>query len=226
MSQDTRFVIRLILGFVFIAGFLFVSAGTIRWPEAWAYLILQFGFSIGIGLWLRKNDPELLKDRMDVMKKTVRRWDKALQLSMMPFFLALLLIPGWEVVRHKLTAIPIQIKLVGFFALTLSLVMLFFVMRENTFLSRVVEIQKEKEHHVITTGPYKYVRHPMYVSVFVMFFAIPLALGSLYGMIPAFFLAVFLIIRTVFEDRILHKELEGYPEYAQKTRYRIFPGIW
>jgi protein-S-isoprenylcysteine O-methyltransferase Ste14 len=226
MSQDTRIVIRLILGFIFISAFLFVPAGTIRWIEAWIYIIIQFSASISIGLWLRKNDPELLKDRMEVMKKTVRGWDKALQLSMTPFFIALLVIPGLEVVRYNWTYIPTEMKLVGFIALFLSLTIFFLVIRENTILSRVVEIQQDKGHRVIMTGPYKYIRHPMYVAVCVMFFAIPLALGSLYGMIPAFFLAVALIIRTFFEDKILHKELDGYVEYAKKTRYRLLPGIW
>jgi len=227
MSQDTRLVIRLILGFILFSAFLFVPAGTIRWTEAWIYIIFQFSASISIGLWLRKNDPELLKDRMEVMKKTVRGWDKALQLSMTPFFIALLVIPGLEVVRYNGTYIPIEMKLVGYIVLILSLTIFFLVIRENTFLSRVVEIQQDKGHRVITTGPYKYIRHPMYyVAVLVMFFAIPLALGSLYGMIPAFFLAVAIIIRTFFEDKILHKELDGYVEYAKITRYRLLPGIW
>jgi protein-S-isoprenylcysteine O-methyltransferase Ste14 len=89
-----------------------------------------------------------------------------------------------------------------------------------------VEIQEDKGHHVITTGPYRLVRHPMYVGVITLFFAIPLALGSLYGLLPGVGLAIAIIIRTYLEDKTLHKELPGYPEYSRKTRYRLLPGIW
>lgn len=83
-------------------------------------------------------------------------------------------------------------------------------MKENTYLSRIVEVQKERGHSVITTGPYKYVRHPMYVGVIIMFFFTPLALGSIYGLIPALLLIVLIVIRTYKEDRMLHRELQGY----------------
>ena len=99
-------------------------------------------------------------------------------------------------------------------------------MKENTYLSRIVEIQKERGHSVITTGPYKYVRHPMYVGVIIMFFFTPLALGSIYGLIPALLLIGLIVIRTYKEDKMLHRELQGYREYAEKTPYRLLPGIW
>ncbi len=99
-------------------------------------------------------------------------------------------------------------------------------MKENTYLSRTVEIQKERGHRVITTGPYKYVRHPMYIGVIMMFFCTSLALGSLFGLIPAFLLTILIIIRTNNEDKMLHKELQGYKEYARKTRYRLLPSVW
>ena len=99
-------------------------------------------------------------------------------------------------------------------------------MRENTFLSRIVEIQKERGHRVITTGPYQYVRHPMYFGVIVLFFCIPVALGSLWSLIPSAALTLLVLIRTVLEEKTLHEELEGYNSYAEKVRYKIVPGIW
>jgi protein-S-isoprenylcysteine O-methyltransferase Ste14 len=99
-------------------------------------------------------------------------------------------------------------------------------MRENTYLSRVVEVQKEKGHKVITTGPYKYVRHPMYVAVILLYFSIPLALSSLIALIPSSLLAIIIIIRTHLEDRTLHKELLGYEEYGKKVKYKLLPGVW
>jgi protein-S-isoprenylcysteine O-methyltransferase Ste14 len=79
---------------------------------------------------------------------------------------------------------------------------------------------------VITTGPYAIVRHPMYSAAIVLSLAMPVALGSRFGLIPAAFMVALFIVRTVFEDRMLHTELQGYPEYAGKTRYRLIPGAW
>jgi len=99
-------------------------------------------------------------------------------------------------------------------------------MKENTFLSRHVEIQKDRGHKVITTRPYGFVRHPMYIGATILMLCLPVALGSLYALIPAVFFVIFIIIRTVLEDKTLHKELEGYAEYAKKTKYRLLPGVW
>jgi protein-S-isoprenylcysteine O-methyltransferase Ste14 len=226
MSLDARVILRVILGFVFMCVFLFVPAGTIRWTEAWIYIVMQFSFSISISIWLRKRNPELLKDRLALMKRSAKGWDKVLMLSTTPFFFALLIIPGLDAVRYQWSYVSGEVKLTAFIVMFFALLSFFIVLRENTFLSRVVEIQEDKGHHVITTGPYRLVRHPMYVGVITLFFAIPLALGSLYGLLPGVGLAIAIIIRTYLEDKTLHKELPGYPEYSRKTRYRLLPGIW
>ena len=93
-------------------------------------------------------------------------------------------------------------------------------------VSRVGEKQKEQQHILITTGPYKYVRHPIYVGLIPYLVCLPIALGSLYGLIPVAFLVIGLIIRIHLEDKTLHKELPGYKEYAKKTKYRLLLGIW
>ena len=99
-------------------------------------------------------------------------------------------------------------------------------MRENTFLSQVVKIDTKRQHEVITTGPYALVRHPMYTAIIVLIFSVPTALGSRYGLIPAFVLAWLLILRTYLEDRTLQTELPNYSDYVKRTNYRLIPGIW
>jgi len=89
-----------------------------------------------------------------------------------------------------------------------------------------VDIMAERGHKVITTDPYKYIRHPMYAATIVLFFCLPIALGSFYTLIPGVLLTVTMVIRAHLEDKTLHRELEGYVDYAQKTKYRLFPGIW
>ena len=99
-------------------------------------------------------------------------------------------------------------------------------MQTNTYLAQVVKIDKQRNHQVITTGPYALVRHPMYSVVIILLFAVPAALGSRYALAISAFLTILLIIRTYLEDRTLHQELEGYPEYAKQTPYRLIPWIW
>lgn len=137
-----------------------------------------------------------------------------------------LILPGIDAVRYRWSQIAMPIKTAGFAAIIASFILIFYVMRENTYLSRVVEIQKDRGHKVITTGPYRYVRHPMYVGVIILLVSVPLALGSLWALVPGVALTIIIIIRTHLEDKTLHAELEGYKAYAGKVRYRLVPGIW
>jgi len=122
--------------------------------------------------------------------------------------------------------LPVWMKVLAMLVHFPCFVFLGWVMRENTYLAQVVKIDEQRGHQVITTGPYAWVRHPMYTIAIVLLFAVPVALGSRYALILAGFLTLLLILRTYLEDRTLHDELEGYAEYAQKTPYRLIPGIW
>jgi protein-S-isoprenylcysteine O-methyltransferase Ste14 len=96
----------------------------------------------------------------------------------------------------------------------------------NTFLSRTVRIQDDRGQHVIDTGPYSWVRHPMYLGVIVLMISISLLLGSLWALIPGAMIGILFTVRAALEDRTLQQELPGYPEYASRVRCRLFPGIW
>ena len=140
-------------------------------------------------------------------------------------FLPIFIIPGFER-KYGWSNVPFWVKIIGFVGFSLGLIIIFLVMKENTFLSKAVEIQKDRGHKVITTGPYSVVRHPMYSGfiLFMVFYCF--ALGSLYSLIPTALGVVGLVIRTVLEDRMLHEELEGYKDYAQKTKKKLIPLIW
>jgi protein-S-isoprenylcysteine O-methyltransferase Ste14 len=139
-------------------------------------------------------------------------------------FIAQLVIFGLDAVRYEWSQTPFTLKAVGFAGLIFSLILIFLPMKENPYLTKIVVVQKDQK--VITTGPYKYVRHPMYSGVIILFFSLPLALGSLYALIPGILMTILLIIRTWFEDKMLHKELPGYEDYARKTCYRLMPWVW
>lgn len=219
-------IVRLVLAIFFLMAFFFGAAGTWNWPEAWIFIIIQFTVSIAMSAWLLKHNLELMKERMTFMKKSARSWDKIFTAATIPLFLALLIIPGLDAVRYQWSSVPLSVKIISFVVIGAGWYLIFRVMKENTFLSRVVEIQEERGHTVVTTGPYKAVRHSMYVGAIAITFAITLALGSVYGLIPAVLMTIAFIIRTFLEDKTLHAELPGYVEYAQKTKYRLLPGIW
>ncbi len=118
------------------------------------------------------------------------------------------------------------LKAIGFAGIILWGYVHFSVLRVNSYVSRIVEVRVDQGQKVVSEGPYRIVRHPMYVGFIILFMSIPLALGSLYALIPGALLVVVLAIRTSLEDRTRQKELPGYSECAKKTRYRLLPGVW
>jgi protein-S-isoprenylcysteine O-methyltransferase Ste14 len=212
-----------ILVTVFLGLGLFIPYGNFLWLEAWIYLGIFFIFFTTYILYFSKRDPEMLQKRAKPQFR--EKWDIIVMIFMGFGFFPTFIIPGFEK-RFSWSNVPILIEIIGFIGLSVGLILIFLVMKENTFLSKVVEIQKDRGHTVITSGPYRIVRHPMYLGfiLFIVFYC--LALGSLYSLIPAALGIVGIIIRTVLEDRLLHKELDGYREYAQKTKKKLIPLIW
>lgn len=204
-------------------------AGTVYWWEAWVVIALWTVYDFTMTSYLLRHDPALLKERLRFVPihQEQKSWDKVLMLMFFIAGIGLYLVPGFDVIRFGWSeSLPMWMKVVGMVVQIPCFVLLGWVMRENTYLSQVVKIDEARGHQVITTGPYALVRHPMYTIVIVLLFAMPIALGSRYALILSVFLSVLLVVRTYLEDRTLHEELEGYVEYAEKTRYRLLPGIW
>ena len=176
--------------------------------------------------WMKKHDPELLRERMTFWKPGAKVWDKAFILGGAIVFIPFLILAGLDAVRYGWSAVPPIIECAAFLGIVIALAIYFWVIRENRYLTGVIEIQQEWGHRVVDTGPYRYVRHPMYSGAIMMLFSLPLALGSLWALIPALLLTIMLLVRTHYEDGMLHAELEGYQDYAKRTRYRIIPGVW
>lgn len=221
-----RTIAKVAMIFLFYGALLFGSAGTLKWSEAWLFILMHVSFSSSLVIWLKKNNPDLLEERLAIFKKPTKGWDTAIILVGTILFVAMFLIAGFDATRYHWSQTPFVLKVLGFAGFIPALALDFLVMRENAYLSRIVEIQKDRGHKVITTGPYKYVRHPMYAGTITFYFCIPLALGSLYALIPSSLVVVLIIVRTYLEDKTLHKELSGYREYAKKTRYRLLPWVW
>ena len=204
-------------------------AGTWWWWEAWALVGLWTVFGVVMTNYLLRHDPELLAERLKLvpLHKDQKSWDKVLMLLFFIAGIGLYVIPGFDVVRYEWSEpLPEWMRILAMIVHIPCFLFLGWVMRENTFLSQVVKIDEARGHQVISTGPYAWVRHPMYTVVIVLLFAVPVALGSRFALVLALFLTLLLIVRTYLEDRTLHAELEGYPEYAKQTPHRLIPGIW
>jgi protein-S-isoprenylcysteine O-methyltransferase Ste14 len=143
----------------------------------------------------------LLKDRRALLKPAAKGWDKVVLVTSTIVFFPYLLMPGLDAVRYRWSTVPPALAVFGFVGVIVSLLLIFWVMRVNTYLSRFVEVQRERRHKVITSGPYQYVRHPMYVGVIILLYSIPVALASLWTLIPASVLSFLFVIRTHVEAR-------------------------
>jgi protein-S-isoprenylcysteine O-methyltransferase Ste14 len=139
-------------------------------------------------VWLEKNNPELLRVRAELWKRCAKPWDKIIMVFLVTGFMALFALPGLDAVRYRWFHVPLSLEMIGFVGIITANGLMFWALKTNPYSSAAVEIQRERGHKVITTGPYQYVRHPIYVGGILMGLSIPLALGSLVAFIPAILL--------------------------------------
>lgn len=200
---------------------MFIPANDFLWVEAWIILILFYVFFINNILYFSKHDPDLIQKRSKPEFK--EKWDKIVTFFTSIGFIPIFFVPGLDR-QFGWSNVPIIVEIIGFIMFIIGVIIIFLTMKENSFLSKAVEIQEG--HTVITTGPYKIVRHPMYLGLIIFMAGWCLVLGSLFSLIFVAFIVIGLIIRIVFEDKMLHEELEGYKDYAQKTKKKLIPFIW
>lgn len=231
--MDKQSPIKIWISFVFRMIFFAIAlmwpAGNWYWWEAWVVVALWGVYGLAMMVYLLRYDTELLAERMKFVPidKEQKIWDKVIMLVFFVAGICLYIVPGFDVVRYAWSeALPIWMRVLAMLVHIPCFILLGWVMRENTYLSQVVKIDEARGHHVITTGPYALVRHPMYIIVIILLFAVPIALGSRFALILALFLTLLLVLRTYLEDRTLLAELEGYTEYAKQTPYRLIPLIW
>ncbi|HEX7588414.1 MAG TPA: isoprenylcysteine carboxylmethyltransferase family protein, partial [Anaerolineae bacterium] len=152
--------------------------------------------------------------------------DKVVMLLYTVSMFGLLIVAGFDAVRFGWTNMLIAGQAVGVFGYLLSMAITYWAMLSNPFLATTVRIQEDRGHRVATTGPYKIVRHPMYVGVILMWLSTALILGSWWALVPGVLIAVIFVVRTALEDRMLQAELPGYADYAKSVRQRLIPGVW
>lgn len=208
-------------------GALLALGGDARWAEGWifaAWFVTLFSTVIG---WLYRNDPALLAERYRKSDDGQRGWDRVVVPALFLGYVAWLVAMPLDARRfHWTHAWPAASRLVGGVLLVPSFVLFFRSFTDNTYLSPLVRIQAERKQHVVSTGVYGFVRHPMYLGAVLMFVGVPLLLGSVVGLAIGAGLSLLLAARIVGEERMLATELEGYEGYRARVRYRLLPGVW
>jgi len=200
---------------------LFLPAWTLDYWEAWAYIGVIFIPAFFVILYFVISDPEFIVRRLQFKEKEAQQ-KKIIGLSYI-FFLIGFLLPGFDH-RFGWSNIPIGLVIAADVLVFLGYMVVIMVFRENRYASRIIEV--EKGQMVISTGPYSIIRHPMYLGTLIMFIATPIALGSYWAFIPFLIVPIVLVLRILNEEEVLLRDLPGYKEYCQKTRYRLIPYIW
>ncbi|MEW9524999.1 isoprenylcysteine carboxylmethyltransferase family protein [Agrobacterium radiobacter] len=203
----------------------FLPAGRINWCPGWIFVVVvvvSFGLS---ALVLARVNPVIFRARSRFQPGT-KKWDLILVSVILLAFFAEIPVAAFDAGRMEWSAVPLWVVLLGYILLVGGIAVTAWAQAVNPFFEPGVRIQSERGQRVVTSGPYRIVRHPGYTAAIGMFTGIPLALSSWIALLPAALAIVLLIIRTGLEDRLLQAELPGYSEYAHQRRYRLLPGIW
>lgn len=214
-------LIKFLLGLIIVEILLFIPAGTFEYLEAWIFLGLLFIPMFIAGTILMLKNPELLQKRLNAKEKQNEQRQVVAISGLM--FIAGFVVAGFNF-RYKWIELPNIVTIVSSIVFAMSYTLYAEVLRENTYLSRTIEVQKGQK--VIDTGLYGIVRHPMYAVTILLFLSIPLILGSIISFVIFLIYPVIIAKRIKNEEQVLEKELKGYLEYKKKVKFKVIPFIW
>jgi len=207
---------------------LLAGAGNWLWPQAWVFMAIFFFGSLGFAAYYIRRDPALLQSRMEPLKdKGAPWWDRLFLLVFAGIWYGWLIFMGVDAQRwHWSTPMPVIVNAIGGALIVAGFAATLAVFNVNSFAEPTVRLQKDRHQHVIDTGPYALVRHPMYAASILYLFGMPLLLGSKWGLLipPLFIIGVSL--RAIGEENKLARELPGYADYMTRVPYRLIPFVW
>jgi len=233
MSDDTtklniigkRGIIKNIINVIIEFFLLFGSAGTLYWMRGWIYIGYRFSYQIFYFLTLMIVNPQLLNERGKFNLKETKRYDKYFVFSYFILGPSMLILAGLDV-RFQWSNIPLIMIYPSIIVLILTSMIALWAQMCNSHFILTMRNDSVFNQRVCTTGPYKYIRHPGYFSMFFQWLCYPLILGSWFGLVPALIYVSLIVIRTYYEDKTLMRELAGYKEYSKTTKYRLIPFLW
>ena len=211
---------------LFPALILFLS-GDWFWIEGWIFGVWFMILCITCIVYLYRHNPALLAERYKHKADNQAGWDRYFIILIQVSFLAWIIIMPLDAKRFAWTThFPVLSEIIGGIMLLFSSFLFFRSYTDNSFLSPLVRVQTERKQHVVSTGVYAFVRHPMYLAGTLLFVGAPMLLGSVYGILFGVVFSMMIMLRILGEEKLLAKELEGYEEYKKKVRYRLIPFIW
>jgi len=226
-ARAAMIVLKAVVIFAWFVGSLFIAAGRLDWLRGWIWASFFVVGIAAIGLIVRRRNPQVLEARSKWRApQDTKRFDKIFLAVYLPLVLIHPAIAGLDACRYRWTSIPFAFVYPGVLLLYGALALIVWALVVNPFAEASVRIQSDRGQTAITAGPYRLVRHPMYVGMIVMYVANSLILGSVWALGLSAVLAALVIWRTAQEDRTLRDELIGYQNYAARTRYRLLPGVW
>ncbi len=223
---------RTVIGFLVYSlltpAILFLTAGTLAWPEAWVYAIISVAAAVLSRVLILLKQPDLAAERGRFTEgEGAKAWDRQL-VPIVALLLPtiVLVVCGLDYRWQASGPVTPWLQWVACVVLVAGYAFSLWALIANRFFSTVVRIQRERGHTVVSSGPYRFVRHPGYAGGMLYYVTTPLMLGTLWGLVPVLVEIVLLVLRTALEDRTLQEELPGYADYARRVRYRLVPGIW
>lgn len=226
MSLKSRLALRVVLVVPMVAALMFAPAGSFRFWQGWAFVGIFVVFNAILVGYFYRRDPMLLERRLE--NKEPRHEQKRFKILWVPLWVCTLVLPGldyrfgWSV--SLLGGVPVWLTGVSWVIVVAAWLLVFHVLRFNSFASAIVQV--EAGQRVITDGPYRVVRHPMYTGFALMILATPFALGSYLAFVPALLLIPVLVFRLLDEECVLRQELSGYSDYCEQTRFRLIPPVF
>lgn len=225
MSPILRRILQLLVLVALQAVLLFISAGTMNWPNAWWYLGIYFGMLALAAVVMIPRRPEVIAERARGTEGA-KPWDRWITRLVGIPSLGLLVLTGLDERFDWTSPLPLWVFLLGILLFVLGYLLVLWAMYSNPFFAQVVRIQTERGHTAVSDGPYRIIRHPGYAGMLISFLGCVFILDSLHGLFLYIFYAALVILRTALEDRTLRAELAGYAAFAAQTRYRLIPGLW
>jgi protein-S-isoprenylcysteine O-methyltransferase Ste14 len=234
MKKETK--TKSMAGFIFNSLFIIILfpaiilpvSGNWSWVEGWIFSLWFDAMVLSNYIYLYRYDPALLAERSKAPgSDNQKKWDKVLLTGAYLMALAWFILMPLDAKRFGWSPVfPVWLKVFGGVVLLPAFYLIYRATIENTFLSTMVRIQTDRKQHVISTGVYGFVRHPMYLGMLLMLLGAPLMLGSIFGVIIGLIALIVLAGRIIGEEKMLVNELEGYEEYKKKVKYRLIPFVW
>ena len=220
----TRGILANLLTFAILLACLFIPAGTLSYWQAWVFLAVFAASSQALGIYFLTQDPKLVERRMRIGPAAEQRpAQKIISALFLLGFVGFVVLPAFD---HRFGWSPVApaLSILANAIIVLSFVLFFLVMKSNSYAASTIQV--EEEQTVVSTGPYAYVRHPMYSGALLLVAAMPLALGSWLSVLLIIPFFPVLVWRIIDEEDFLRKNLPGYAEYMRRVRYRLIPQVW